>query len=64
MSRQQRLKEVRSQKLTLVDLAESLSSKNAQSEVAEEIEKLAKVKDEELKRLLEDGYLHGVFEDF
>ena len=64
MSRQQRLKEVRSQKMTLVDLAEALSSKNAQSEVAEEIEKLSKIKDEELKRLLEEGHLHGIFEDF
>jgi hypothetical protein len=64
MSRKDRLKEVRSQKQTLVDLAEELSTKNAQSEVADEIERLAKMKDEELKRLLELGHLHGVFEEY
>lgn len=64
MSRSQRLKEVRSQKQTLVDLAEELSSKNAQAEVADEIERLSKLKDEELKRLLDDGHIHGVFDDF
>jgi hypothetical protein len=64
MSRKDRLKEVRSQKQTLVDLAEELSSKNAQSEVADEIERLSKMKDEELKRLLELGHLHGVFDEY
>ena len=64
MSREQRLKEVRSQKQTLVDLAETLSNKNVQSEVADEIERLAKLKDTELKRLLELGHIHGVFDEF
>ncbi len=64
MSRSQRLKEVRSQKMTLVDLAEELSSKNAQSEVADEIERLAKLKDDELQKLLDLGHIHGVFEEF
>ncbi|MCI0564982.1 MAG: hypothetical protein MN733_41475, partial [Nitrososphaera sp.] len=64
MSRKDRLKEVRSQKQTLVDLAEELSTKNAQAEVADEIERLAKMKDDELKRLLELGHLHGVFEEY
>lgn len=64
MSRKDRLKEVRSQKQTLVDLAEELSNKNAQSEVADEIERLAKMKNDELKRLLELGHLHGTFEDY
>jgi len=64
MSRKDRLKEVRSQKQTLVDLAEELSTKNAQSEVADEIERLSKMKDEELKRLLELGHLHGTFEEY
>ena len=58
MSRKDRLQEVRSQKQTLIDLAEELSTKNAQSEVADEIERLAKMKDEELKRLLDLGHLH------
>lgn len=64
MSRSQRLHEVRSQKQTLVDLAEELSNKNAQSEVADEIERLGKLKEEELKRLLDNGHLHGIFEEF
>lgn len=64
MSRSQRLKEVRSQKQTLVDLAEELSSKNAQAEVAEEIERLSKNKDTELKRMIDDGHLFGIFEDY
>ena len=64
MSRAQRLKEVRSQKQTLVDLAETLSNKNAQSEVADEIERLSKLKDDELKRLLDLGHIHGVFSEF
>ena len=64
MSRSQRLKEVRSQKQTLVDLAEDLSSKNAQAEVAEEIERLSKLKDEELKKMINEGHLFGIFEDF
>jgi hypothetical protein len=64
MSRHQRLHEVRSQKVTLVDLASELSSKNAQAEVAEEIERLSKVKDEELKKMMDNGHLFGVFEEY
>jgi len=64
MSRQQRLKEVRSQKQSLVDLAEMLSNKNAQAEVADEIERLSKMKDTELKKLLELGHIHGVFDQY
>jgi len=64
MSRSQRLKEVRSQKQSLVDLAEELSNKNAQSEVADEIARLSKLKDDELKRLLDLGHLHGIFEEY
>lgn len=62
MSRKDRLKEVRSQKQTLLDLAESLSHKTAYAEAATEIERLSKLKDDELKRLLESNYLYGVFE--
>lgn len=62
MSRKDRLKEVRSQKQTLLDLAESLSFKNTQTEAANEIERLSKLRDEELKRLIDGGFLHGVFE--
>jgi|SRR5689334_5297384 len=64
MSRSQRLKEVRSQKQTLVDLAEELSSRNAQAEVSEEIERLSKQKDEELKKMIDNGHLFGIFEDY
>lgn len=64
MSRSQRLKEVRSQKQTLIDLAEELSSRNAQAEVAEEIERLSKHKDEELQKMITEGYIYGIFEDY
>ena len=64
MLRKQRLDEVRSQKMTLVDLAENLSSKNAQSEASEEIERLSKLKDTELKKLIENNYIFGLFEDY
>lgn len=64
MSRSQRLKEIRTQKRTLVDVAEELSHSNAQAQVADEIERLAKEKDSELKRLLDLGHIHGVFEGY
>lgn len=64
MSRSQRLQAVRSQKQTLIDLAQDLSSRNAQAEVAEEVERLSKAKDDELKKMIEDGHIHGIFEDY
>lgn len=64
MSRSQRLQAVRSQKQTLIDLAQELSSRNAQAEVAEEIERLSKFKDDELKKMIADGHLYGTFEDY
>lgn len=64
MSRSQRLQAVRSQKQTLVDLAQDLSSRNAQAEVAEEVERLSKLKDDELKKMITNGHLYGIFEDY
>lgn len=64
MSRSQRLQAVRSQKQTLIDLAQELSSRNAQAEVAEEIERLSKAKDDELKKMIDEGHLYGIFEDY
>jgi hypothetical protein len=64
MSRSQRLQAVRSQKQTLIDLAQELSSRNAQAEVAEEVERLSKAKDEELKKMIDEGHLYGIFEDY
>ena len=64
MSRSQRLQAVRSQKQTLVDLAQELSSRNAQAEVAEEVERLSKAKDSELKKMIESGHIYGIFEDY
>lgn len=61
MSREQRLKEVKSERRTLVDLAEELSTKTVQAEVANHIEALSKLRDEELKKMLEKGHLFGVF---
>jgi hypothetical protein len=63
MSREQRLKEVRSERLTLVDLAQELSSQTVQASVADEISHLSKLRDEELKKMLDNGHLHGVFDD-
>jgi hypothetical protein len=62
MARKDRVKEIRSQKQTLLDLAESLSHKNAQSEAADDIGRLSKMRDDELKRLIDGGHLYGVFE--
>lgn len=64
MSRSQRLKEISSQKQTLIDLAQDLSSRNAQAEVSEEIERLSKFKDSELKKMIEEGHLYGIFEEY
>lgn len=64
MSRSQRLESVRSHKQTLIDLAQELSSRNAQAEVAEEIERLSKAKDNELKKMIDEGHLYGIFEDY
>lgn len=61
MNRQQRLKEFKSQRQTLVDVVAEYSNKTIQSEIANEIERLSKLKDDELKRLLDSGYLFGVF---
>jgi hypothetical protein len=61
MSREQRLKEVKSERRTLVDLAEELSTKTVQAEVATNIEQLSKIRDEELKKMLEEGHLFGIF---
>jgi hypothetical protein len=61
MSREQRLKEVKSERRTLVDLAEELSTKTVQAEVANNIEVLSKLRDDELKKMLEEGHLFGVF---
>jgi len=62
MARKDRVKEIRSQKQTLLDLAESLSLKTTQIEAADDISRLAKMRDEELKRLIDGGHLYGVFE--
>jgi hypothetical protein len=63
MSREQRLKEVQTERLTLVDLAEELSNKTSQADAAAEIERLSKLKDSQLKDMLDKGYIHGYFED-
>jgi len=63
MSREQRLKEVRSERRNLVDLAEELSHKSVQAEVATEIERLSKESDAELAKMLEAGHVFGDFAD-
>lgn len=63
MSREQRLKEIRTDKRTLVDLAQELSQQTAQAGAARDIESMSKMRDEELKTLLANGHLLGSFED-
>lgn len=63
MSREQRLKEIRSDRRTLTDLAEEFSTKSAQADAATEIQRLSTYQDDELKKMLENGYIKGIFED-
>ena len=63
MSREQRLKEIRTDKRTLVDLAQELAQQTAQAGAARDIESMSKMRDEELKSLLDNGHLLGSFED-
>lgn len=62
-TRNQRLSEVKSERRSLVDVAEELSNKTAQADAAEKIVQLSKLRDEELKRLVENGHLFGEFGD-
>lgn len=63
MSRVQRMKEVRSDRKSLVDVIEAFSHKNAQADASEAIIKLQKMRDDQLIEMLENGYIYGVFED-
>ncbi len=62
-TRNQRLSEIKSERKTLVDVAQEMTNKSIQSDMAERIIKLSDAKDEELKRLIEGGYLFGDFKD-
>ena len=63
MARHQRLKEQNTERKSLVDLASELSTKSARASAAEEIERLSKLRDEELKKMLENGYILGKFNE-
>jgi transposase len=63
MSRVQRMKEVRSDRKSLVDVIEQYSHKAAQADASERITELSKLRDEELQKMLDEGSLYGVFED-
>lgn len=63
MSRVQRMKEVRSDRKSLVDVIEAFSHKNAQADASEAIIKLQKMRDDQLLEMIENGYIYGVFED-
>lgn len=63
MSRKQRLDRIKQDRKSLVDVAMSLSSKDAQNTAADEIERLAKMQDDELRGMIENGYLIGIFEE-
>ena len=57
------MKEVRSDRKSLVDVIETFSHKNAQADASEAIVRLSELRDAELKNMLESGYIYGVFED-
>lgn len=61
MSRKQRLDKVKSEKRTLIDVAAELSNKSNQSIAIDQIEQLALLKDEELKKMIDKGHLLGSF---
>ena len=60
-TREQRLKELRRDRKTIVDLAAELSSKNKQAEALQHIERYNKLNDEELRRAIKSGELFGDF---
>jgi hypothetical protein len=63
MSRKQRLDKVKSDRRTLVDVASELSTSSAQAMAADEIERMSALGDEELAKLVKDGYVLGLFEN-
>ena len=63
MSRVQRMKEVRSDRKSLIDVIEQFSSKNAQADASEQILKLQKMRDSQLIKMIEDGSIYGIFDD-
>jgi hypothetical protein len=63
MSRDQRLKDVSGQRRTLTDIAQELSSRSAQADAAEEIERLDRLKEVELKAMLQKDFIFGEFSE-
>lgn len=61
LSRAQRLDKVKDTKKSLVDVARDLTTSEQQARVADEIERIERVTDEELQRMLDSGYLYGLF---
>lgn len=62
LSRRQRLDKQIQGKKSFLDFAHELADSDAQKSVAEEIRKLNKLDNKELKRLIDSGYLLGYFE--
>lgn len=63
MSRKQRLDKVKSDRRTLVDIASELSTTSAQATAADEIERMSMLADDELRRLVQNGHVLGIFEN-
>jgi hypothetical protein len=61
LSREQRLDKVKDTKKTLVDAARDLMSNEFQAQVADEIERMELMADKELLRMVESGYIYGMF---
>jgi hypothetical protein len=63
MSRSQRLDKIKNDRRSLVDLVTDLSDKTEQVNAAEDIIRLNKLRDSELKNMIENGYIFGRFDE-
>ena len=61
LSREQRVGQIKDSKKSLTDVARDLTTSESQARVADEIEKIERMTDKELLRMLESGYLYGLF---
>jgi len=61
LSRKQRLDREIKTKKSILDYVYELADDDAQTSVAKEIRRLSKLEDEELARLIKNGYLFGIF---
>lgn len=63
LSRDQRLDQIKAEKKTFLDVVMDYNTASSKSVIADEVSRLSKESDEELKRLLAKGFILGVFEN-